>query len=408
VSRSKETVKTSWTLNDGSRPRVVTAALLALVTLSTTACSLVGSLVGPFSCLGTSPVTQTTTTATPGGQPPTIAVLVELPAQGQSAASELMQARKKALEKVLDQGFRERAMLDVGVIGGPGEATLAFGPQQLTESGNNPDECTRSEQSTRTAVLNVLNGTAKGPTDVLGGLNTLATSLNRATVPSSLDVVIISSMLSNTDELPSSALRQDPSEVTPGLLSRGLLRDCSGWRVYVVGPGRTAAGGPVLTLFADLDRFWDGAFRSCGGRLWGFQDRLTAFPATDPLPSPSEPPVCVSQTVSAGVFFDTGKSEIRSDAKPAMAQIVAFLRAYTQTHASHVVQVVGYTDSDGDAGANQLLSEQRAQRVAGQIASQLPRLTLDPLGLGQNDPVAPNDSPDNKAQNRRVAVKVIC
>jgi outer membrane protein OmpA-like peptidoglycan-associated protein len=380
-----------------------------LVILSTTACSVVGSVLAPYSCLGTSTVTQTTTTATPGGQPPTIAVLVELPPQGQSAASdELIQARRKALEQVLDQGFREGAMLDVGVIGGPGESTLAFGPKQLKESGNNPTECTQSEQGTRDAVLKVLNGKAKGPTDVLSGLNTLATSLNRTAVPSSVDVVIISSMLSNTDELPSSALRQDPSEVTPGLRSRALLRDCSNWRVYVVGPGRTATGGPVLTLFADLDRFWDGAFRSCGGQLWGFQDQLTAFPATGPLPSPSEPPVCVTQTLPAGVFFDTGQSKIRSDAKPAMAQIVAFLRAYTQTHASHVVEVVGYTDSDGDAGANQLLSEQRAQSVAGQIGLQLPELTIDALGRGVTEPVFPNDSAEHKAANRRVVVKVIC
>jgi hypothetical protein len=380
-----------------------------LAILSTTACSVVGSVLAPYSCLGTSPVTQTTTTATPGGQPPTIAVLVELSPQDQSAASdELMRARRKALEQVLDRGFREGAMLDVGVIGGPGEATLAFGPKQLTESGNNPTECTQSEQSTRDVVLKVLNGKAKGPTDVLSGLNTLATSLNAATVPSSLDVVIISSMLSNTDELPSPALRQDPNEVIPGLRSRGLLRGCANWRVYVVGPGRTPTGGPVLTLFADLDRFWDGAFRSCGGQLWGFQDRLTAFPATGPLPSPSEPLVCVSQTLSAGVFFDTGRSKIRPDAQQALARIVASLRAYTQTHASRVVQVVGYTDSDGDAGANQLLSEQRAQSVAGQIGLQLPELTIDALGRGETEPVVPNDSAENKAMNRRVVVKVIC
>jgi flagellar motor protein MotB len=352
-------------------------------------------------------VAQTTTTVTPG-RPPTIAVLVELPPEGQTASDELMQGRKKALEQVLDQGFREKAVLDVAVIGGPGEATMALDPTPLIASGQSRDDCTQSEQSTRKAVLQVLDRRAKGPIDVLGGLNTLVTSIDPASVPSGLDVVIISSMLNNTDELPTPALRQDPTKVIPGLLSRGLLRNCSGWRVYVVGPGRTAAEGPVLTLFADLNRFWDSAFRSCGGRLWGFQDRLTTFPATAPLSSPSEPQVCVSQTVSAGVFFDTGKSEIRSDAKPAVAQIVDFLRAYTQSHASRLVQVVGYTDTEGDAGANQVLSEQRARSVAGQIESQLPGLTLDPLGLGQNDPVAPNDSPQNKAQNRRVVVKVIC
>ncbi|MGH2709192.1 MAG: hypothetical protein ACRDJK_13000 [Actinomycetota bacterium] len=91
-------------------------------------------------------------------------------------------------------------------------------------------------------------------------------------------------MLSNTENLPAGALRRDPDEVLPRLLSRGLLRDCADRRVYVVGPGRTASGGPVVTVFTDLDRFWDRAFRSCGGQLWGFQPQLTLFPASGPLP----------------------------------------------------------------------------------------------------------------------------
>ncbi len=73
-----------------------------------------------------------------------------------------------------------------------------------------------------------------------------------------------------------------------------------------------------------------------------------------------------------------------------------------------VVQVVGHTDSDGDASYNQGLSERRANAVADSIQSGgVPYNRLTTIGRGENDPVASNLTPEGKAQNRRVEIVVI-
>lgn len=387
------------TPTSGNGIRLGAAFLAVAQVLMLSACS-----AAPFSCgKVTSPgVTGTATASTP----PMIALLVEMAPRGSAV---LKEARARALDEALSRGFSEGATLLVGVIGGAGQATLAVGPTRLIESGNNPLQCSEIEHAVRAKVAKTLDRTSDQPPDVLGGLQLIASSLDRSVTHAGLDVVIVSSMLNNTDILPGTALRADPNQVLPDLRSKGLLPDCAGWRIYVVGPGVTAAGGPVMTLLANLHRFWDAAFRSCGGQLWGFQPELTAFPASGPLPAPPQPPgPCVSETIPAGVFFDTDSAVIRPDAQAEVAQITSFVRVNLQGHTFRALQVVGNTDSDGDANYNQTLSERRAESVAGAIASQIPGLTVDAFGLGATDPVAPNDSAENKAKNRRVVVSVLC
>ncbi|MFW8633625.1 OmpA family protein [Cribrihabitans pelagius] len=73
-----------------------------------------------------------------------------------------------------------------------------------------------------------------------------------------------------------------------------------------------------------------------------------------------------------------------------------------------IVQVIGHTDSDGDAAYNQRLSERRAQAVADQIqAGGVPYNRLRIIGRGEEQPVASNLNPSGKARNRRVEVVVI-
>ncbi|WP_037253126.1 OmpA family protein [Roseobacter sp. SK209-2-6] len=72
------------------------------------------------------------------------------------------------------------------------------------------------------------------------------------------------------------------------------------------------------------------------------------------------------------------------------------------------VQVIGHTDSDGDASYNQGLSERRANAVADQIqAGGVPYHRLRIIGLGEEQPVASNLTPEGKARNRRVEVVII-
>jgi uncharacterized protein (TIGR02145 family) len=65
--------------------------------------------------------------------------------------------------------------------------------------------------------------------------------------------------------------------------------------------------------------------------------------------------------------------------------------------------VQGHTDSDGDNDLNQKLSEDRAQTVMEQLVSMgISKERLSFKGYGESKPVAPNDTPEGKASNRRV------
>lgn len=67
------------------------------------------------------------------------------------------------------------------------------------------------------------------------------------------------------------------------------------------------------------------------------------------------------------------------------------------------VEVSGYTDSDGSPEANKQLSERRAQAVADAIvAAGIARTQITATGYGEEWPVAANDTPKNKALNRRI------
>ena len=72
------------------------------------------------------------------------------------------------------------------------------------------------------------------------------------------------------------------------------------------------------------------------------------------------------------------------------------------------VQVIGHTDSDGDAAYNIGLSQRRANAVADIL--QAGGVTFDRLttiGRGEEEPIASNLTAEGKAQNRRVEIVVI-
>lgn len=67
------------------------------------------------------------------------------------------------------------------------------------------------------------------------------------------------------------------------------------------------------------------------------------------------------------------------------------------------VEIGGHTDSDGAADDNAELSRRRAETVALYFThAGIAAARLEPVGYGATKPVAPNDSPENKAKNRRI------
>ncbi len=106
------------------------------------------------------------------------------------------------------------------------------------------------------------------------------------------------------------------------------------------------------------------------------------------------------------VNFDTGKAQLSPKAKEDLCAAAA---TAAQTD-NALMLVVGYTDSTGSEEFNQRLSERRAASVINylqQACRWQPYRMLTPTGMAEADPLASNDTPEGKAQNRRVSVNVL-
>jgi outer membrane protein OmpA-like peptidoglycan-associated protein len=103
------------------------------------------------------------------------------------------------------------------------------------------------------------------------------------------------------------------------------------------------------------------------------------------------------------VLFDTGKYDLKSTAREALAKISGIVLS----HPGLNLQIEGYTDSTGTAELNQRLSEQRANGVRDYLMNQgLNTNGLSAVGYGLNYPVAPNDTAAGRKLNRRVELVV--
>jgi len=79
-----------------------------------------------------------------------------------------------------------------------------------------------------------------------------------------------------------------------------------------------------------------------------------------------------------------------------------------QSYPNSTVQVIGHTDSTGEAGYNQNLSVQRANSVTNVLTgSGVPSTRLRSIGRGEDQPVASNLTEEGKAQNRRVEIVIL-
>lgn len=109
---------------------------------------------------------------------------------------------------------------------------------------------------------------------------------------------------------------------------------------------------------------------------------------------------------TTNVHFQTGRTELSAQDK---SELCATANSAQATE-NALLLVVGYTDSTGGDDLNQQLSEKRAARVINylqQVCGWKPYRMLTPTGMAKADPAAPNDTPEGKAQNRRVAVNIL-
>jgi outer membrane protein OmpA-like peptidoglycan-associated protein len=104
--------------------------------------------------------------------------------------------------------------------------------------------------------------------------------------------------------------------------------------------------------------------------------------------------------VTYGIYFDVNKDVVKPESYGTLKEIANILNEVPDVK----VKIVGHTDTDGADAANLDLSKRRAASVKNELVKSFgvngDRLETD--GMGESQPVAPNDSPANKALNRRV------
>lgn len=101
-----------------------------------------------------------------------------------------------------------------------------------------------------------------------------------------------------------------------------------------------------------------------------------------------------------GIFFDTGKSDIKPESDAAIAEIAKLM----QGDATLKLYVVGHTDNVGSLEANMKLSKDRADAVMRTLAAKhgVAAARLRAFGVGSLSPVTSNDTDEGRAKNRRV------
>jgi outer membrane protein OmpA-like peptidoglycan-associated protein len=103
------------------------------------------------------------------------------------------------------------------------------------------------------------------------------------------------------------------------------------------------------------------------------------------------------------VLFDTGSATLKPGAREKLARVAGILA----THSDLRIEIGGHTDSVGGDDYNQRLSERRAESVREYLMQQrIPPTALDAVGFGKDRPVASNDTPTGRQQNRRVELVV--
>ena len=105
-----------------------------------------------------------------------------------------------------------------------------------------------------------------------------------------------------------------------------------------------------------------------------------------------------------GVTFPVDSFAIQPEFRATLDKVAQSLSDYPNS----LIDVYGHTDSTGSADYNQTLSERRAKAVADYLSSRgVSSARIRWQGFGESQPIASNDTPEGRAKNRRVEIKII-
>ncbi|MCB0410731.1 MAG: OmpA family protein, partial [Flavobacteriales bacterium] len=105
------------------------------------------------------------------------------------------------------------------------------------------------------------------------------------------------------------------------------------------------------------------------------------------------------------IFFDVNKWDLKPESKAELEKLTQFLTSNPKLK----IELGGHTDNSGDKKFNATLSTNRAKAVYDYLVTngKIDAARLSYKGYAETKPKVPNDSPENKAKNRRTEFKVI-
>lgn len=153
----------------------------------------------------------------------------------------------------------------------------------------------------------------------------------------------------------------------------------------------------------DLPKVFKPGFKSNMMRfeLWeSGNPMITNFRIAAGMPDMRSKLITEGKLVSYGIYFDVNKDVVKPESYGTLKGIADVLKENPTVR----VKIVGHTDSDGADAANLDLSKRRGASVKAELVKNfgIDASRLESDGLGETKPVAPNDTPSNKAMNRRV------
>jgi outer membrane protein OmpA-like peptidoglycan-associated protein len=111
-----------------------------------------------------------------------------------------------------------------------------------------------------------------------------------------------------------------------------------------------------------------------------------------------------SKIILHNVFFDVDRSTLRSDSEVELMKLFEVLSSNPNLR----IEISGHTDNDGDEQHNLKLSDDRAKAVKDYLIKKgISESRLTYKGYGESQPIAENNTPENKQLNRRTEIKII-
>jgi outer membrane protein OmpA-like peptidoglycan-associated protein len=104
------------------------------------------------------------------------------------------------------------------------------------------------------------------------------------------------------------------------------------------------------------------------------------------------------------VFFTRNSTEMPIYAQETVAGIASLLKSFPEAS----LRIEGHTDSVGDPGLNKTISEGRAAAVKSYMENEgIDPKRLKAVGYGPDNPLESNSTPEGRARNRRVVMRIM-